>query len=98
MASGSVRVYVRNKEKRSEPVRLLHQGEFFGEISLLTSAPRTATIVCATDCELLTLDRAGLTEIAQQNPQVPFILHDIYCRRADSAEERKARGEQLPDF
>lgn len=95
LAAGTVRVFVRNASGRSEQVRLLHQGDFFGEISLLTKADRTATIVCATECDLLTLDRSGLRNIAKKNPQVADILRDIYGRRANSLEEREARGEPV---
>ncbi len=97
LASGSVRVFVRNTSGGSEQVRMLHQGDFFGEISLLTQADRTATIVCATDCDLLTLDRTGLRNIAKKNPEVADILREIYGRRANSLEEREARGESARD-
>lgn len=92
LASGSVRVYVRNSENRNKEVRLLEQGAFFGEISLLSGRPRTATITAATPVEILELDRRTLDSIAAQHPQVPRIIREFYDKRAMSREEVRARG------
>lgn len=35
----------------------MHQGQSFGEIALHNSMPRTATIVCGTDCHFVVLTR-----------------------------------------
>jgi tetratricopeptide (TPR) repeat protein len=93
VATGTLRVYVRNKEGQNEEVRLLHTGAFFGEISLLSGQPRTATIVCASSCELLELDIAALHKIAAKHPQIPDIIRDYYNKRLNSPEEREARGD-----
>ncbi|MCP3963286.1 MAG: cyclic nucleotide-binding domain-containing protein [bacterium] len=92
LATGSVRVYVRNAENRNKEVRLLEQGSFFGEISLLSGNPRTATITAATPVEILQLDRRTLDSIAAQHPHVPQIIREFYEKRAMSPEEVRARG------
>ena len=92
LASGSVRVYVRSAENRNKEVRLLEQGSFFGEISLLSGNPRTATITAATPVEILELDRSTLDSIASQHSQVPRIIREFYEQRAMSPEEVRARG------
>jgi cAMP-dependent protein kinase regulator len=91
LASGTVRVYVTNPMGRSEQVRTLNQGEFFGEISLLSGQPRTATITCVTTCELLELDRRNLNDIAATNPEVPHIIESFYQQRVNSPEELEVR-------
>ncbi|MCB1034345.1 MAG: cyclic nucleotide-binding domain-containing protein [Acidobacteria bacterium] len=93
LASGAVRVYVKDAIGTNEQVRVLAQGEFFGEISLLSRLPRTATIVTCCPCEILELDRPTLNRIARRHPEVPKIIHSIYKRRANSPEELQARGE-----
>lgn len=100
LASGAVRVYVRNTWGHNELVRILPQGEFFGEISLLTGQPRTATVTTCGPCEILELDRPSLDQIAVRNPKVPKIVRDLCDRRANSPEEIEARGElpELPGF
>lgn len=93
LASGVVRVYVRDAIGTNEQVRLLNQGEFFGEISLLDHSPRTATIITCCPCEILELDRSALNGIARRHPEVPRIIRAFYKRRANSPEELQARGE-----
>lgn len=93
LASGAVRVYVRDGIGTSEQVRLLNQGEFFGEVSLLSKSQRTATIVTCCPCEILELDRPTLNRIAKQHPEIPSIIYSAYKRRVNSPEELQARGE-----
>lgn len=93
LANGNLRVYVRSRSGTNEQVRVLTEGAFFGEISLLSGKPRTATITCMTDVELLELDRPTLVEIAKKYPDVPNVLKEYYLKRANSPEEIKARTE-----
>jgi len=41
--------------RTSGEVARLRDGDFFGEMSLLTGEPRTATVTATTDCRLLEL-------------------------------------------
>ena len=93
VAAGTVRIYARTGTGHNNPVRLLEQGEFFGEISLLSGKPRTATITAATPTEILELDRQTLDSIVLKHPQVPRIIREASERRAMSPEEIKARGD-----
>jgi cAMP-dependent protein kinase regulator len=92
VAGGSVRVYVRGTKGANTQIRVLDEGEFFGEISLLSGQPRTATITAATPTELLELDRRTLDAIVVQHPQVPRTIKEVSARRAMSPEEIEARG------
>jgi hypothetical protein len=57
VASGSVGVYYTGPSHSADtPVKILHAGEPFGEMALLTNSTRTATIKAETDCEVLRLD------------------------------------------
>ena len=91
LASGRVRVYVRNVTGGNAEVRQLESGAFFGEISLLSGKPRTATIIAASACEVLILDRTATDEIVAKHPQVLDTLRSIYRERQDSDEELEAR-------
>ena len=91
LVSGRLRVYVRNRNEGNEQIRILEEGAFFGEISLLSGNPRTATITCSEKAEILELSAETLTEIAAMHPEIPVILGRFYKERADSAEERQAR-------
>lgn len=93
LASGSVRVYARDEEGRNHQIRVLKPPQFFGEVSLFDGSARTATVVAATSCELLRLDRATLALIGTKHPDLPRALHRAYTQRVGSPEERQARGE-----
>ncbi len=96
IASGSVRVYVRSSAGSNEQVRMLEEGEFFGEISLLSGQPRTATITAATATEILELGRRTLDTIVVLHPQVPKVIQDVSASRVMSPEEVKARSARRP--
>jgi cAMP-dependent protein kinase regulator len=95
VTSGSVKAWIRNREGRYVLVRRLGEGDFFGEISVLTGSPRTATIVAASACEMLELDRATLDAITAAHPRVRDVLQRFYEQRiatsADAAPPPGAR-------
>ncbi|HEV7499876.1 MAG TPA: cyclic nucleotide-binding domain-containing protein [Vicinamibacteria bacterium] len=81
VTSGSVKAWIRNREGRYVLVRRLGEGDFFGEISVLTGSPRTATVVAASACELLELDRPTLDGITAAHPRVREVLQQFYEQR-----------------
>jgi hypothetical protein len=84
LTAGSAKAYVRNASGKQELVGELHEGAFFGEVAVLTGRPRTATVVAATHCELLELDRPTLDGITARHPHVRDVLEEF-------ARERLAR-------
>lgn len=81
LASGVAKAFVR-REGRQVLARQMQEGTFFGEISILSGKPRTATVTAATRCELLELDRATLDEITKTHPHVQQVLEEFYIQRA----------------
>ena len=47
----------------------LRDGSVFGELALLTHAPRTATVRAKTSCDLMVLDKASFDRILKDHPQ-----------------------------
>jgi cAMP-dependent protein kinase regulator len=92
LTSGSVRCFVKNPEGRNVQVRQLAEGEFFGEISLLSGSSRTATVTAASSCELLELDRPTFDDIVRRHPRVRTVVEEFYNRRVGSDSERLARA------
>ena len=75
-----VRVAVPNTDL-SERVATLHEGDFFGEMGLLTGAPRTATIIALTDVECYRLDKENFHEVLRRRPEVAQDLAHVLARR-----------------
>jgi voltage-gated potassium channel len=53
----------------------LGPGHFFGEIALLTGAPRGATIISSSQCTLLTLDIVDFRELLGRQPELARVIH-----------------------
>lgn len=94
LTTGRCRAHVKNPSGRSMEVRELNEGDFFGEISVLTGEPRTATVTTVTQCELLELDRATLKSIIDQHPHVLEVLKEFHKSRSESTIEAAIRGMQ----
>ena len=92
LTTGFVKAFVRNPAGRHIQVREIPEGDFFGEISILTGKPRTATVTAGAHCELLELDRPTLDAISETHPRVLDVLKDFYKQRANSAQESMARN------
>ncbi len=84
LSTGSVKCYVRNPKGHYMKVHTLKEGDFFGEISVLTGKPRTATLVAGEYCEVLELNKANLDAITKTHPQVRKVLKDFHEQRAQS--------------
>lgn len=52
----------------------LERGDFFGEMSLLTGEPRSATVVAHTPCEVLVLDSEQIAELLHDEPRLAEVL------------------------
>lgn len=92
LTHGTVRAFVKTQTGRNVEVRQMEEGEFFGEVSLLSGGPRSATVTAASPCELLELDRETLADIESRHPRVRTVVEEFYARRAGSSKERDARS------
>jgi len=53
-----------------KPINTLGDGDFFGEIALLTGSPRTATVTSTTPCHLLVLTDRAFRRVTDAMPSV----------------------------
>lgn len=73
-------------EIRLTPERIyLGAGQFFGEIALLTGAPRNATVVAAGHCTLLSLDIVDFRQLLARQPDLARIISEEAERRLEAA-------------
>ena len=81
IVSGEVKVYTRGTAGTVYLARL-GEGDFFGEVSVLTGKPRTATITASQRTELLRLDKEKLDALRPHHPGIVKVLDEFYKKRA----------------
>lgn len=69
-------------------------GAFFGEMGMLTGAPRTASVVALTDVECYRLDKEGFEQTLKARPAIAEEISALMAqRKADLASAQEALGE-----
>ncbi len=80
ICGGSVRVF-RREAAEKKPIATLPEGAFFGEMALLSGAPRTASVESASEeTQLLEISAPVLGQLSHQYPQVAQALKK-FCRQ-----------------
>ncbi|MBA3842832.1 MAG: cyclic nucleotide-binding domain-containing protein [Actinobacteria bacterium] len=69
-------------------VRTLGPGEVFGEIAILSSGRRTATVTATTSMRLITLFKRDVWTLEQRSPAVADRLRALIAERRDPAATR----------
>ena len=92
LATGRVRVFVRDGENHNKRVSDIEEGSFFGEMSTLSGRPRAATVAAPTD--LLELDREAVDSLTKGHPGLREVLESHYTDRikARNAATRRVHG------
>ena len=91
--SGSVEIYIENDKKEKIFKNILSNGNFFGEISLLTGESRSASARTLTDCEMITLNKQDLKDIIKNNQQLEKCISKAIVER-----QMKTSGLKTDDY
>ncbi len=96
---GSVNVQI-EKDGQPTTVNELHEGDFFGEMSLFTGNSRRASVVADSETEVLEIKPFVLKPILDSNPEVARIIGEIIEERQSellasiAASEKKDESEE----
>jgi small-conductance mechanosensitive channel/CRP-like cAMP-binding protein len=91
VARGKVRILVKNDTGFSEEVAVLPSGSFFGEMSLLTGEPRSATVIAGEQTDCWRLDKDGVKAILDLRPEVAHDIASVLSQRRAELEIAKQR-------
>ncbi len=81
LASGKVGIY-RKGPLVDKFIATLGPNSFFGEMSLISKEPRSASVVCEEDCVVYTLLRDTFMKIIMKNPKLAeMVRHTIVQRK-----------------
>jgi CRP/FNR family transcriptional regulator, cyclic AMP receptor protein len=83
------RVHSRGVNKKGEEILLqtMETGDFFGEISLLLSMPRTVDVVAEEDVELFMLSREDVEKYLLVNEKVAAELREFAQKRLEFSQD-----------
>jgi CRP/FNR family transcriptional regulator, cyclic AMP receptor protein len=73
-------------ERRGKEVNTLGAGDFFGEIALVSRAPRTATVTTIEPCDLLVITGTSFRALLEHSPRIQLrVLEALADRLAPTA-------------
>ena len=90
---GEATVWCNCNDAETEVARL-RDGDYFGEMSLLTGEPRSATVIARTDCEMWEVSKEIFAELLQQNHVLVEKLSDLLAKRRLENEGHLAHAQQ----
>ena len=79
--SGKVKVCIYDANNEEQQVAELSGGSYFGEMSLLTGEPRTATVITTEEAEMFILHKDQFDEILARFPSIQLVLGKIMSQR-----------------
>jgi CRP-like cAMP-binding protein len=65
------------------------EGQFFGEMALLTGEPRSATVIALTDVDVFTIDKAGFHNVLVKNQAIAVDISAILSERQEALVQAK---------
>jgi len=87
---GQASVYVTQADGQRVTVAERGAGEYFGEMSLLTGAPRSASIVATCEMEVIIIEKDAFSTILAADPTILNALLDALDKRRTVVESRLA--------
>jgi hypothetical protein len=87
VSTGEVRATI-DRDGEQVPVATMKDGDFFGEMAVLSGEPRTATVTAVKATELLELSRDNLREICSRHPHVEAKIRLAYDERVSRSRGR----------
>jgi CRP-like cAMP-binding protein len=97
IASGQADVYWEAQDGERQLLTHLPQGSVFGEMGLMTGAPRSATVVASSDVACYRLDKASFEDILHQRHEIAENMSHILAQRQRQNDELRNAFRKGPD-
>ncbi len=79
--SGKVRVFLSDDEGKEVTLNVQNEDEYFGELALLDSAPRSASVVTLEKTRLAIISKPAFEQCMEKNPGIPLKISRGLARR-----------------
>lgn len=84
IGSGEVSVHVKKGIGGKKKVAVLGDGDFFGEMALITDLPRTATVTAEEDSEMFVMNKRDFRKILMANPKINQMIQSAFVKRKNT--------------
>ncbi|MCK4951858.1 MAG: Crp/Fnr family transcriptional regulator [Gammaproteobacteria bacterium] len=71
---GSLKAYVDDDHEKEVILSIIDAGKSFGELSLLSDTPRSASVITTTHCKLAIISKQDFMECLTKNPSISFTI------------------------
>lgn len=88
--SGEVEISVSDGSGRSSHLADLAAGDYFGEMSLLTGEPRSASVAAKRETEVIVVEKRGMSQLLEGESSILEPLSDMLDRRLEELSGRVA--------
>lgn len=91
VASGEAAVMWQAPDGQQRQIGVIPAGAFFGEMGLMTGAPRSTTVVARADVECYRLDKSGFEDIIRARPEIAEAMSHTLAERVRQIEAMQAQ-------
>jgi CRP/FNR family transcriptional regulator, cyclic AMP receptor protein len=88
IVKGKIRISVTGVEGREAILAIMGPGDYFGEMSVIDGAPRSASVYAAAPTELMVLRREDLLQQLEANPKLALSMLIEFSKRLRAADGR----------
>ena len=72
--------------------RALRTGDYFGEVAMIDGRPRSATVVAASELQVMRLPSRSVVKLARRHPAIPLAMLENLTTRLRRLETESARS------
>ena len=88
--SGRISIILESQDGRKLVINEMRAGDFFGEVGLLTSHPRSSSAIARTDGSLLIVPRQTFLDVLEAEPSLVWRLLEVTAIRLRESSERES--------
>jgi CRP-like cAMP-binding protein len=93
--NGRVKVFAKHEDLKQEIIlSYLDAGDHFGEMSLISGEPRSASVVSVSDIEVWELNRSVFDSLIMNNPNITLTLTHLLTQRLKEANIARKESEE----
>lgn len=88
LLSGRAKVQRSDSEGKEVILAVLGSGDFFGEMSLIDEAPRSASVITLESCDFMSINKDAFRSMLMQSPEMAMAVMKGMVRRLREADKK----------